>query len=189
MKNAIKTAALASVLMLTTSVALADAANAQQRGRQVSVSNSQGRSATSTTTHSAQNGQATRSRDVQTGSGRGYNSSSTTGYNEETGKRYRSGSVETNSGATAYRDTEAGCANGVCSRSSSTTGPGGNTVASETDRYIDDNGNYVKDKTYYGPNDNTTSKEVTRDGEGTKTTTTTGPQGESRSRTRWVTVD
>jgi len=189
MHNAIKLAPIAAALLLSSALIIAPAADAQTRAREVTVSNSQGRTATSNTAVTRQEGSVQKDRSVQTGAGYGYSKSTTAGYDDETGTRNRSSSVTTNSGATVSGGSSASCVDGSCSRSGSVTGPNGETVARDTVRYVDETGQYVKDTTVTGPEGEQASRNVVRDGEGIKTTTTTSPDGTTRSRTRWIAVD
>lgn len=180
-----KLLALASASLIAASFMVASAQEGRQRS--VTVENSQGRSATSTTTQSVSNGTYTRGKTVDTASGRGYSTTTQAGATD-TG-RYADRTLTTNSGATVYGSTDAGCVNGVCGRSTEVQGPNGNTAEHNSYRYIDENGNLVHDTDSTGPNGNTTSRQVARDGQGTKSTSVTGPQGQSRSRSRWVRVN
>lgn len=189
MNTILKNSALSLALIAATSLTFASAASAQERGRQVTVSGSNGKSATSTTQKGVSNGTYNKTKSVQTGSGKGYTKSKSGSYDQNSGTVYRNGSVTNNKGGTVSKNSQASCDNGVCENSKTYVGPNGNTAGSDTTRYIDENGKYVKDKTYTGANGNTANKNVTRDGKGEKTTTTTSPKGESRQRTRWVKVN
>lgn len=179
---------LGALVLFSGAMAFADEAEAQVRDRKVTVSNSQGRTATKTTQVSRTDRTRQKTSTVETGAGYGGTRTVEQGYDPETG-RYSSGSVTTNSGATASREKSANCVDGACSRSTTYTGPEGQTVTTGATRYVDDNGVYVKEQQATGPNGETATREVTRNGEGEKTTTVTGPEGETRSRSRWITVE
>ena len=66
---------------------------------------------------------------------------------------------------------------------------GGQTATHDVTRTVDENGNYVKSGTTTGASGDVYNRDVTRDGEGTKTTTVTDPNGETSTRTRWITVE
>lgn len=180
--------ALGALMFFSGAAAFAADADAQVRDRKVTVTNAQGRTASKTTqvTRADQTRQKTTS--VETGAGYGGTRTVEQGYDAETG-RYASGTVTTNSGSTLSREKSANCSDGVCGRSTTYTGAEGQTVSTGSSRYIDENGVYVKESQATGPNGETASRAVTRDGEGEKTTTVTGADGESHSRTRWITVE
>lgn len=160
MSKLVKLSAVSLALVAATAMSLGTTASAQERGRTVKVQGSGGKSVTAKTNRGVQN--------------RSY---------------YKSKSVETGSGKSASKYKQAGCENGVCQKTKQVSGPNGGSAGSETNRYFDENGNYVKDKSYTGVNGNTASKNVTRDGEGEKTVSKTGPEGKTKTRTRWITVD
>lgn len=189
MNTTLKNSALSLALIAATSLTFASVASAQERGRQVTVNGSNGKSATSTIQKGVSNGIYNKTKSFQTGSGKGYTKSKSGSYDQTSGTVYHNGSVITNNGGTVSKNYQAGCDNGVCGNSKTYVGPNGKTAGSDTERYIDENGEYVKDKTYTGANGNTANKMVTHDGEGEKTTTTTGPKGESHQRTRWIKVN
>ena len=187
MLKTLKSSTLAIALTLTSVAVLAPAAHAD-RSRQSTVTTSNGRTATMNRAISRDGSTVTRQGSVQTGQGFGATHNSTAGYDQDAGVRYRNSTTTTNSGQQISRSNTAGCADGTCSRSSVVTGPAGGSAAHDVTRYVDENGNYVKDSALYGPNGQTYDREVVRDGEGTKSTTATGPNG-TRSRTRWIQVN
>ena len=69
------------------------------------------------------------------------------------------------------------------------TGPNGQSVSGNKTVTVDESGNVVKQAAVTGPEGQTASRGVTRDGEGEKTTTRTNAQGETSSRTRWIEVE
>ena len=183
----LKTAALCSIL-LASGVAYAGDASAEVRTRQATITNNAGKTATGTRTvdRTAQSRQTTGS--VQTGAGKGFTRSMDAGYNAETGA-YNNRSITTHSGETVSRNSSANCAGGVCSRSTVATGTGDQTVSRSKAGFVDENGNYITSGAVTGPDGQTATRNVTRSGEGEKTTTVTDANGESRSRTRWITVE
>lgn len=184
----IKTSALCALLFASAAALAIEDASAEVRTRQTTVSNSQGKTATGvrTVNRGDQSRQTTNS--VQTSSGKGFTRSTNAGYDAETGA-YKNRSVTTNSGETLSRNTSANCANGVCSTSTTATGTNGQTASRGTVRYADENGDYVKSSEITGANGQTATRDVNRTGDGQKTTTVTNADGESRSRTRWITVE
>ena len=189
MARKLNTMTTLAAFALTASLALAPAADAQARNRQSTVTGANGRTATSQRTVARENGVKTRTGSVQTGQGYGATRNSQSGYNQESGQRYRSGSTTMNSGQTVSHDTTASCANGACNRSQTVTGPNGQTATHDVTRTVDENGNYVKSGTTTGASGDVYNRDVTRDGEGTKTTTVTDPNGETSPRTRWIPVE
>lgn len=187
MNRNMKIAAIAALGALAVA-AFATPADAQGRSRQTTVKGENGRTATSSRMIERADGTRTKTGSVQTGEGYGASRTVNSGIDQENGERFRSGSTTTNSGATVSSGSAASCDNGACGRNSYVTGPNGETVNGSTVRYVDENGNLVKESGVTGPDGQTASRDVTRDGEGTKTTTRTNAQGEESSRTRWVTV-
>ncbi len=86
------------------------------------------------------------------------------------------------------REFNAECIEGVCSRQQRTTGPQGQTSTRNSARFVDENGDYVKQTDATGPNGETAARTVVRDGAGAKTTTRTGVDGEPATRTRQTEV-
>lgn len=187
MNRNMKLTAVAALGALTVAT-FASAADAQGRSRQTTVTGENGRTATSSRMVERAEGVRTRTSTVETGQGYGASRTVQGGIDQENGGRFRTGSTTTNSGATVSSGTAASCDNGVCGRNSYVTGPNGQTAEGSKVRYVDENGNLVKETDLTGPEGQSVSRDVARNGEGTKTTTRTNAEGEESTRTRWVQV-